>query len=273
MRTRVMGILNVTPDSFSDGGEFVGVERAVAHAVAMLDAGAQIIDVGGESTRPGSAMVDASVELARTIPVIEALRAARPDVVISIDTTKSAVADAAARAGATMINDISALRFDPAIAEVAAQHRCELVLMHMRGTPQTMRWSTAVDEAGPVYEDVVADVAAFLQARADVAIAAGVDAARIVVDPGIGFGKTRDQNLELLRRTAELTALGYPLLIGTSRKSFIGAVTGRGVGERLLGTAATVAYAVEHGAAIVRVHDVAEMVEVVQIVEAIVGAR
>lgn len=260
-RTRVMGVLNVTPDSFSDGGRYVDPGRAVAHALQMLDEGADIIDVGGESTRPGAREVSVGMEIERTVPLIARIRAQAPGAVVSIDTTKAPVARAALEAGAQMVNDISGLGFDAAIADVAAEFGASLVLMHMQGTPRTM-------QAAPHYTDVVKEVIAFLDERATRAIEAGVSADRIIVDPGFGFGKALEHNLEILRRLDEFTALGYPVLVGTSRKSFIGAITGRPATERVHGTAATVAIAALRGASIVRVHDVAAMVDVVRVVDA-----
>lgn len=260
-RTLVMGILNVTPDSFSDGGQWAVADAAVSHALRMLDDGADIIDVGGESTRPGAAEVSIDEELARTVPVIERILAERPDAVLSIDTTKSEVASPALHAGALMVNDISGLGFDPKIAEVTAEHDAWLVLMHIQGTPRTM-------QKDPFYDDVVDEICAFLRERMDRAVAAGVRRERIIVDPGIGFGKTLEHNLEILRRLVEFGELG-PVLVGTSRKSFIGALTGRSVDARAFGTAATVAHAVHSRASIVRVHDVAEMVDVVRVSEAL----
>ncbi len=260
-RTRVMGVLNVTPDSFSDGGRYVDPGRAVAHALQMLDEGADIIDVGGESTRPGAREVSVGMEIERTVPLIARIRAQAPGAVVSIDTTKAPVARAALEAGAQMVNDISGLGFDAAIADVAAEFGASLVLMHMQGTPRTM-------QAAPHYTDVVKEVLAFLDERATRAIEAGVPADRIIVDPGFGFGKALEHNLEILRRLDEFTALGYPVLVGTSRKSFIGAITGRPATERVHGTAATVAIAALRGASIVRVHDVAAMVDVVRVVDA-----
>ncbi len=260
-QTLVMGILNTTPDSFSDGGQWCDVERAVRHAIAMLDAGADIIDVGGESTRPGAPPVDAEEELRRVVPVIEKLRSERPDCRISVDTYKAVVADAACEAGATIVNDVTAMR-DPQMLTVAVNHGATLALMHMQGNPQTM-------QARPTYDDVVAEVREFLADRLAAAVAGGVSREKIWLDPGIGFGKTHGQNLELIRRIAEFHDLGQPLLLGTSRKSFIGAITGRDATDRQFGTAATMAWAVAQGVQIVRVHDVAEMVDVVRVAEAI----
>lgn len=254
---RILGILNVTPDSFSDGGRFADADAALAHARAMRAAGADWIDVGGESTRPGAAPVPADEERRRVLPIVEALAA--DGIPVSIDTRKADVARAAVAAGARMINDVSALG-DPAMARVAADARVELVLMHMRGTPETM-------QDDPRYDDVVAEVSDFLRAAAKKALSAGVAADRIWLDPGIGFGKRLEHNLELLRRLAELRRLGFPLLVGPSRKRFLGEVLDRPADRRLFGTAAAVAAAVLRGADAVRVHDVAEMADVVRVAE------
>ncbi len=250
----VMGILNVTPDSFSDGGEFLDADRAVKHGLQMVEDGAAIIDVGGESTRPGSASISALEQIERVVPVIEAL-SARTDVPISVDTYEFEVADAALDAGAGMINDITALG-DERIAELAAERQVPVVLMHMRGTPAIMQ-----DE--PRYDDVVAEVLDFLLVRAERAERLGVPEDMIFIDPGIGFGKTLEHNLLLLKHIDKFVATGYRVLVGTSRKSFIGKITGReDPSERIYGTAATVALCAAAGVSIVRVHDVAEMVDV-----------
>jgi len=270
-RTLVMGVLNVTPDSFSDGGLFLDTEAAVARAVAIERAGADIIDVGGESTRPGSLGVSAETELGRVLPVIEKLRG-RIRIPISVDTSKSEVAEAAAAAGAEIVNDVTALRNDPRIAEVARRRKLALVLMHMRGEPRTMQKT-------PFARDVLRDVAAGLRHAVTVARRAGIEKSRIVLDPGIGFGKSYEQNCELLARLPELARLGYPLLVGTSRKSFISKILGKsksraGSGtERLWGTAATVAASILQGAHIVRVHDVAEMAQVARVSDALASPR
>jgi len=277
-RTLVMGVLNVTPDSFSDGGLYFDAKRAVARARDIERASADILDIGGESTRPGAAPITVEEELRRVLPVLEALRG-KLKIPISIDTWKAAVAEAAVRAGAGMINDVSALRGDAALAEVARRHRVPVVLMHMRGAPRTM-------QKGPFARDVVRDVLAGLRAAVARARKAGLRRSQLVLDPGIGFGKSYAQNYELLARLPELVRLGCPLLVGTSRKAFIGAVYGErsrttlgSVQEplppdkRLWGTAATVAAAILGGAHIVRVHDVAEMVQVARITDAIVNAR
>ena len=247
-RTHVMGILNVTPDSFSDGGCYLDVQRAVAHTRLMVEEGATLVDVGGESSRPGASPVSVAEELARVLPVIRAIVDA-VDVLISVDTYKAEVAQQALEAGAHLVNDITALRADTAMASVVASMEAGLILMHMKGTPRTMQQT-------PHYDDVVSEVRASLQESIRTAEEQGVSAERIIIDPGIGFGKTSEHNLELLKRLAEFRSLNKPLLIGTSRKSFIGNVLGLPVSERVEGTAATVCWAVAHGADIVRVHDV-----------------
>ncbi len=263
-RTLVMGILNVTPDSFSDGGRFFSLESAVAHARQLIREGADIIDVGGESTRPGAEPVPAEEELRRVLPVIRAIRK-EFSVPISIDTYKAIVAEAALAAGANIVNDISALRFDPQMVEVVAHARVPVVLMHMLGTPQTM-------QQNPVYTDVVREIKEFLGERIAFARAHGIR--EIIIDPGIGFGKTVAHNVEILRRLSELKDLGCPILIGTSRKSFIGKLGGTEenplpISERLEGTIASNVIAVLHGAQIVRVHDVAAMKRALAIVDAV----
>jgi dihydropteroate synthase len=261
-RAHIMGILNVTPDSFSDGGRYNTVDSALAHARAMVAAGADIIDVGGESTRPGAPVVSAQEEIARVAPVIEAI-CRELDVPVSIDTTKAEVASAAILAGARMINDISGLERDPALAALAAHHGCAIVLMHMRGTPQTMQQHTE-------YEDLVGEVVGFLRLRVARAEAMGVEPDQIVIDPGLGFSKTGAQNLTLLRHTDALVALGYPVLIGASRKSFLGPLTGgKAAADRLLGTAAANSAALLAGAHIVRVHDVEAARDVARVCDAI----
>jgi dihydropteroate synthase len=260
-RALVMGVLNVTPDSFSDGGRFDSPARAVAHAREMAAQGADVIDVGGESTRPGSEAVTAEEELRRVLPVIEEL-APELDVPISIDTQKARVAAAALEAGAQMINDVSALRTDPAMAPLAARTGAPIVLMHMQGAPKTM-------QKDPTYREVVSDVIAWLGARVEWAVAAGIAADRLIVDPGFGFGKTLRHNLELLRRLGELHGLGCPLLVGTSRKSMLGTILNAPGDRRLHGTLATVACAVMAGCHIVRVHDVQPALEVVKVCEAV----
>jgi dihydropteroate synthase len=266
---RVMGIVNVTPDSFSDGGLFLEAERAIEHARRLVNEGADLLDVGGESTRPGAAAVSAAEELERVGPVIEGLRAAGgplPEVGISIDTSKVVVAQAALDRGARIVNDVTALRFEPELAALCAERECGLVLMHMQGTPRTM-------QENPSYEDVVDDVKAFLVERIEFATSQGVAEERIWVDPGIGFGKTVEHNLELLLRLGELGELGRPIVVGASRKSFLGTLTGREVGERLGGTIAANVLALAAGAEVLRVHDVAELRQALDVAEAILGRR
>src|SRR5262245_15874701 len=231
MPARIMGIVNVTPDSFSDGGEFLDPQRAIAHGRALSEEGADILDIGGESTRPGAEGVTAEEELLRVGPVVEALAQA-DGLPVSIDTSKLAVAEAALAAGAEMVNDISALRAEPDLAGLCAERRCEVVLMHMLGDPRTM-------QENPTYDDVVNDVKAFLAERIEFAVSHGIDEERIWIDPGIGFGKTLEHNLELHRRLGELAELGRPIAFGSSRKSFIGKLTGAEVGERLGGSIAS----------------------------------
>jgi dihydropteroate synthase len=247
----MMGVVNVTPDSFSDGGLYLDPEAAIAHGIELYDEGAAILDIGGESTRPGAEPVPVEEELRRVIGVIEGLVEAQPAARLSIDTSKAAVARAALDAGATLVNDVTAFRGDPEMASVVAAAGAGCCLMHMLGDPRTM-------QDDPRYEDVVADVKAFLQERIAYAVAAGIDEQRILVDPGIGFGKTVEHNLELVRRLDELVALGRPVVIGTSRKSFLGKLTGRSdPSDRVPGTIATCVLALERGARIFRVHDVA----------------
>lgn len=253
---RLMGVVNVTPDSFSDGGLYLDAQAAIAHARELIGEGAEIVDVGGESTRPGAEPVSAEEELRRVLPVVEGLAGAGAQV--SIDTSKAAVARAALHAGATLVNDVSALRGDPEMAALVAESEAECCLMHMRGEPRTM-------QADPRYGDVVDDVRAFLEERMAYAVGAGVREERIMLDPGIGFGKTLAHNLALLQRLDELTSLGRPLVVGTSRKSFIGRVLADAAEqaepvaaqERLPGTIATNVLAYERGASVFRVHDVA----------------
>jgi dihydropteroate synthase len=258
--TRLMGILNVTPDSFSDGGLYLDAGAAVAHGREMAAEGADLIDVGGESTRPRAPEVPAEEELRRTEPVVEGLCAA--GIAVSIDTSKAAVAQAALDAGASMVNDVTALRGDPELARLCAERGCEVVLMHMQGTPRTM-------QADPTYDDVVDDVRAFLAGRIEEAVSAGVAEDRIWIDPGIGFGKTVEHNAELLRRLGELRDLGRPIVIGTSRKSFLGKLTGREVGDRIGGSIASSVLAMRAGAELLRVHDVRETAQAVKVAEAI----
>jgi dihydropteroate synthase len=247
---RIMGVVNVTPDSFSDGGAFLDRGAAINHGLRLAFEGADLLDIGGESTRPGADPVPEREELDRVIPVIEGIRAANVDVRISIDTSKAAVAAAALDAGADYVNDVTALRGDPDMAALVAERDVDVCLMHMLGTPRTM-------QAEARYADVVSDVKAFLSERIEVARAAGIAAERIEIDPGIGFAKTIDHNLEVLRRLRELTELGHPIVLGTSRKSFLGKITGRETAERMPATLATVVMAYERGAEVFRVHDVA----------------
>lgn len=260
-RPLVMGILNVTPDSFSDGNRYFSTEAAVQRALEMEDEGADIIDIGGESTRPNAPAVTLAEELARVVPVIEAL-AGRLSVPISVDTYKAEVARAACAAGAEIVNDVSGLRFDPAMAGAVAEADAGLVVMHTRGRPDRMQADTG-------YHDLIAEVKEYLADSLALARGAGIPASRIVIDPGIGFGKSVDGNLELIRRLADLLPLGRPILVGPSRKGFIGAVLGNGA-ERLFGTAAAVAVSIAHGASIVRVHDVAAMRDVAIMARALV---
>jgi len=259
-----MGIVNVTPDSFSDGGEFLDPERAIAHGRELADEGADILDVGGESTRPGARAVDAAEELGRVVPVVEALAKDGPKV--SIDTSKTEVARAALDAGASMVNDVTALRADPGLAALCAERDCEVVLMHMLGDPRTM-------QENPVYHDVVDDIKVFLAERIEFATVAGIHRERIWIDPGIGFGKTVEHNLELHRRLGEFAELGRPVAFGSSRKSFIGKLTGAGVDQRLGGTIASNVIAYANGARMLRVHDVAPMQEALTVADAILTPR
>ena len=254
-----MGIVNVTPDSFSDGGLYLDPGKAVEHGLELLEAGAQVLDVGGESTRPGAAEVPADEEMARVVPVIERLAGRAP---VSIDTTKASVAEAAIAAGATIVNDVSALRADPEMAGVCADRGVSVVLMHMIGTPRTM-------QDDPRYDDVVEEVAGFLGERALFAESEGIDAGSIWVDPGIGFGKTVEHNLALIAATGRFAELGYPVLVGPSRKAFIGRIDGSGVEDRLGGTIAACLAARAGGAAMVRVHDVGAVSQAIRIAESI----
>ena len=262
----IMGVVNVTPDSFSDGGAFDDAVAAVAHAGRLVAEGAGIVDVGGESTRPGADPVPAREELDRVIPVIEGIAHAKVNAQISIDTMKAAVAAAAVDAGATYVNDVTAFRHDPDMAGLVADRNLDCCLMHMLGEPRTM-------QREPRYDDVVDDVKAFLDQRMAAATAAGVPETKIQLDPGIGFGKTLEHNLELLRRLDELTTLGRPIVIGTSRKSFLGRITGRDVTERVYATAATSVLAYERGARVFRVHDVAATADALAVTAATLAAR
>ena len=269
-RTLIMGVLNVTPDSFSDGGKFFSARKAVEGALAMQAAGADILDIGAESTRPGSQEISAAEELARLLPVLQALRR-RLRIPISVDTQKSNVAEIALGAGAEMLNDISGLNRDPRLAEVAARRRVPLILMHIRGNPRTM-------QKLPFAKNVLRNVLSGLRRSIAKARHAGVSKSHIILDPGIGFGKSYAQNYELLTRLPALAKLGYPLLIGTSRKSFLGTTLARSgpplpPEQRIWGTAATVAVSILNGAHIVRIHDVAEMAQVARVTDAILTAQ
>ncbi|HLU53183.1 MAG TPA: dihydropteroate synthase [Acidimicrobiia bacterium] len=262
-RPLLMGVVNVTPDSFSDGGLFVDTQRAIAHARSLIADGADIIDVGGESTRPGADPVDAATEIRRVLPVVEALAG---EAVVSIDTAKAGVAQAAVEAGAEIINDVAA-GSDPGMLDVMAETGAGVVLMHMKGTPRTM-------QDDPRYDDVVGEVRDFLLRRAGDAQARGVDRRSIVIDPGIGFGKTAEHNLELLRRLSDLVATGFPVLVGTSRKAFLGRITGIDDPRRRdVATAATTSLAVASGAAVVRVHDVEVSRQAAQVAWAVARVR
>ncbi len=258
---KLMGVVNVTPDSFSDGGLFLDAEAAIAHGRELAEQGAKILDVGGESTRPGAEEVSAEEEMARVVPVVRGLVGMAT---VSIDTSKAAVAEAALDAGATIVNDVTALSHDPEIGALCAQRGAGLVLMHMQGDPRTM-------QEDPSYDDVVDDVKAFLAQRMEAAIGMGVAEELIWLDPGIGFGKTLDHNLELLRRLGELRELGRPLVAGTSRKSFIGKIDGSAVGDRLGGTIASSILAAAEGAGVLRVHDVGETAQAAKVASAILG--
>ena len=260
-RVHIMGVLNVTPDSFSDGGRYVDPDAAVAHALSMVEQGADVLDIGAESSQPGAVPIDEEEERRRLIPVVRAV-CRRTTVPVSVDTTKASIAQEALDVGAALINDISALRFDARMGAVVAKSGAGLILMHMQGTPQTMQRAAQ-------YTDVVEEVRQFLKARLEAAREAGIQAERILLDPGIGFGKNCQHNVVLLDRLDAFHTLGRPLVIGVSRKAFIGKILGRPVGERLMGTAGAVAVAVMKGARMVRVHDVAPIRDVVKMVEAI----
>ena len=261
-----MGVINVTPDSFSDGGQYLDAALAIAHGLELEAEGAAMLDVGGESTRPGAAPVPEDEELRRVLPVIEGLIAAGCRAQISIDTSKSGVAARALAAGATLVNDVTAFRQDPEIAGVVAEANADCCLMHMLGTPRTM-------QDDPRYDDVVGDIKAFLEERMGYAIANGIAEERIMLDPGIGFGKTVEHNLELVRRLGELVELGRPVVIGTSRKSFLGKITGREVDDRVAATIATNVLAYERGARVFRVHDVAPVSDALAVTAATVSPR
>jgi len=266
-RPLLMGVINVTPDSFSDGTHALDPQALSERAATLIEQGAHLIDVGGESTRPGSKPVPAAEQIRRVVPVIERIRAHNADLPLSIDTQLADVADAALRAGADAVNDVSALRHDDKMIEVVRAHAAGLFLMHMQGTPADM-------QTAPNYDDVVTEVRDFLRDRADFAVANGIDRDRIAIDPGIGFGKTLDHNLALLRDLPALLELGFPVLLGVSRKSFIGHILGiEDPRDRLIGTAAAVAWGAFAGTHIFRVHDVAEMSQVLRVCHAIIGPR
>jgi len=260
-RTLLMGVLNVTPDSFSDGGLFYDKEKAISHGVKMVQEGADIIDIGGESTRPGSKPLELEEELRRVIPVIKSI-AAEVDVPISIDTNKSLVAQKAIEAGAEIINDISGLKFDPSLAEVASREDVPLVLMHIRGTPETMQKNVH-------YDSLFSEILEYLNDSIHRAESAGVDPRQIIIDPGIGFGKTVEDNLFIIRNLFEFRVLGKPILLGTSRKNFIGKILNAGVGERLEGTLSSIAVGVLNGAHIIRSHDVPQAKKTIAVADAI----
>ena len=260
-----MGILNVTPDSFSDGGKFIDSDKAAARAGEMVGEGADIIDIGGESTRPGALPVESKEQIRRLVPTIEKIVAMKLPALLSVDTTSSKVAEAALDAGVHVINDVSAGRDDARILPLAAKRSCPIILMHMLGKPRTM-------QNNPVYSDVVGEVKDFLKERVEAAKGAGVKEEHILVDPGIGFGKTAEHDLGLLRKLKSFADLGRPVVVGVSRKKFIGKITGETEPEgRVFGTAGAVAWAITNGGAIVRVHDVRAMSQVVRMVEAIEG--
>lgn len=265
-RTHIMGVINVTPDSFSDGGFFFDPNRAIAHALKLVDEGADIIDIGGETTRPGSKPITAETEISRVIPVIERL-APKIDVPISIDTYKSLVAERAIEAGAEIINDISALNFDPKMLEIASRHDIPVVLMHIKGTPENM-------QQNPCYVSVISEIIEYLKDSIEMAEKAGIDPHKIIIDPGIGFGKSLDDghNLKIINRLSEFKSLGKPILVGPSRKAFIGKILNADVTQREEGTAAAVSAAVLNGANIVRVHNVGMIRKVVRVIDAIKNA-
>jgi dihydropteroate synthase len=274
---RLMGVVNVTPDSFSDGGLFLSEQAAVQHGIELVEQGADILDIGGESTRPGAEPVGVEEELRRVVPVVEALSRQEVGAQISIDTSKAVVARAALAAGATLVNDVSALRADPEMAGVIAESGAECCLMHMLGEPRTMQRGVG----GSSYKDVLDDVKAFLSERLEFAVGEGIEERRVLLDPGIGFGKTVAHNLELLRRLEELVELGRPVVIGTSRKSFLGRLAGEVSNasgsatpdERLPGTIATNVMALERGASVFRVHDVAPLAAALAVATATLGGK
>ena len=258
-RTHVMGILNVTPDSFSDGGRYFEIKQAIEHGRKLAEDGADFIDVGGESTRPGSESVSMEEEIRRVIPVIESL-VKEISIPISIDTCKSKVAEAALQAGAVIVNDISAMTFDAKMAAVVVKHQASVVLMHIQGTPKNMQMN-------PKYKNVTEDVKQFLRERVEAVMKAGIT--QIIIDPGIGFGKKFEHNIQLLKELKSFTSLGYPLLVGVSRKSFLGAILNLPLSDRVEGTAAAVTASILNGANIIRVHDVKEMKRVAMVSDAL----
>ena len=257
-----MGILNVTPDSFSDGGQFYSQKQAVDHATQLISSGADIIDVGGESSRPGADKISEEEEIKRTIPVVQKIRSISPDVLISIDTTKSRVALKAIQSGADIINDISGLSFDNNMLDVIKELGVPVIIMHMQGIPLNM-------QDNPTYNDLIEDISSFFKKKIKIALNAGIDKKHIILDPGIGFGKTIDNNFQIINQLNVFCKLGFPVMIGPSRKAFIGATLNLPVHDRLEGTAATVAVSIMNGARIVRIHDVKEIKRVVSIVEKI----
>lgn len=261
-RPRVMGILNVTPDSFSDGGKFYDTQLAIEHGLKLLSEGADILDIGGESTRPGAKPVSVEEELKRVIPVIEGIKKEAPDALISIDSYKSEVAEQAIKAGARMVNDISGLRFDHRMVEVVSRYQVPVVIMHIKGTPKDM-------QDNPQYEDLISEIRQYFLQQIKFAVEHGISQDRIIIDPGIGFGKKLEHNYEILAHLEEFKELGYPILVGPSRKSFIGNILNLPPQERLWGTAAAVTAAILKGAEIIRVHDVKEMLQVIKIAECI----
>ena len=260
--TLVMGILNVTPDSFSDGGLFYNTDEAVRHALQLIEYGIDIIDIGGESTRPGAKKISEEEEIQRIIPVVKQIRELSPEIIISIDTTKSMVAQKAIQSGANIINDISGFSFDNKMIDVVRESKVPVIIMHMQGDPSNM-------QNKPVYDDLIIDISSFFKSKIKLAIDAGIKKKQIILDPGIGFGKTVGDNFQLINQLNEFCKLGFPVMIGPSRKSFIGTTLNLPVDDRLEGTAAAVAVGVMNGARIVRVHDVKEIKRVVTIVEKI----
>lgn len=261
-RTLIMGILNVTPDSFSDGGDYFLPDSAIHRGVDLLQAGADILDIGGESTRPGAESVSASEEVHRLGPVISGILNTRSNAVISVDTTKAAVADQMLNLGAKIINDISGMQFDDEMPGVIAKHQCPVVLMHIQGTPRTM-------QTNPVYDDVITDILQYFTQRIEWAKSSGIKDRQIILDPGIGFGKTVEHNLQIIANLKRFTSLGYPVMVGASRKSFIGKILDLSVDQRLGGSLAAAVISVWNGAKILRVHDVTETVRALRLTDAL----